>query len=479
MITVTPLRLALCTLIASCALTSGCSSLSSGGSIREKELEIVPTESSVSFSRTVQGEITEIGLTAEQLGDPTGLEGNEKVATVSSAAERSLLVSEAWHLRGQNDLEVPIPESLERFLRSAHYAYEGIFGESGCQDPSSQLCRDLTTAYNRSVREVARLTDNGAHPPSAGEMRYIVDLQADNDPLSLSEWEIVFDDNATPIAHDTLGSAGTGCQNVVSESTTMRETARRCIPIAFLVTFDERVDDDRGRAHLVAFNTLEQADIQLHSRTVPLSSNDHGAWTDILTPRDHSLSCLGNAHPALPTVIFLTPQNQTSPEYEWPVIASAVAKDPAIKDHYNFCALNAQSFDAANPQSGVETISGSLKALLPNLKAPAQVIVVAQGPQGDAAAKALKSALKGAVPGPTPPIAVAGILSFPPPAPLASNAIAVPISSSTELSRSGTAALKDTKRLLSRLANEEDGLFEGLSRSVLSQPTNERLSPVM
>ena len=186
MTTLTPPRLALCALIAVGAFFTGCSSITSGGSIREKELEIVPTESVVSFSRTAQGEISEIGLTGEQLGDPTALEGNEQIVTAESAAERSLILSEAWYLRGQNDLEVPIPVSLERFLRSAHYAYEGIFGESGCQDGSAQLCKDLTTAYNRSVREIARLTDNGNHPPPSGEMRYILDLQADNNPLTLS-----------------------------------------------------------------------------------------------------------------------------------------------------------------------------------------------------------------------------------------------------------------------------------------------------
>lgn len=477
MITLSRPRLALSTILVSCALITGCSSLSSGGSIREKELEIVPTESSVSFSRTTQGDIARLGLSAEQLGDPTALETNEQVATVESAAQRSLLLSEAWYLRGQNDLDVPLPESLERFLRAAHYSYEGIFGESGCQDGGGQLCTDLTAAYNRAVREVARLTNNGAQPPSPGDTRYIVDLQADNDPLTLSDWEVIFDDNTSTSAVGALGAAGAGCQTLANDANNASQTARQCIPLTFLVTFDERTTDDRARAHLAAFNTVERSNIQLHSRAVPLASSEPAAWTEIFAPGEQPLSCLGNAHPSLPTVLFLTQNTQNSSE--WPVIGSAVAKDPILRDHFNFCAFNVPSVEPSTPQHAIDSISGALATLMPNLKAPAQIIVIAQGPQGDAIAKAIKSGLKGSLPGSTSPVAVAGTLSFPAPPPLAENTLPIPISSTTELSRSGTLALSDTKRLLSRLVHEDDGALGGLTRSSLSQTTDERLSPVM
>lgn len=477
MITLSRPRLALATLLTSCALITGCSSLSTGGSIREKELEIVPTESSVSFSRTAQGDIAQLGLNAEQLGNPTALETNEQIATVESAAQRSLLLSEAWYLRGQNDLEVPLSVSLERFLRAAHYSYEGIFGESGCQDAGEQLCKDLTTAYNRSAREVARLTNNGAQPPSPGDTRYIVDLQADNDPLTLSEWEVVFDDGTSTTTIGALGAAGAGCQTLEGDGSAGKSTARRCIPLTFLVTFDERTTDDRARAHLAAFNTVERSDMQLHGRAVPLASSEPAAWLEIFAAREQPLSCLGNAHPALPTVLFLVPNTQTS--FEWPVIGSAVAKDPILRDHYNFCALQMSSSEPPVPQQAIDAISGSLATLMPNLKAPAQIIVIAQGPQGDAVAKAVKSGLKGSLPGSTPPLAVAGTLSFPAPSPLAPNTLPIPLSSTTELSRSGTVALNDTKRLLSRLVHEDDGAIGGVTRSGFSESTDERLSPVM
>ena len=475
MITLT--RPSLVALLVTCALVSGCSALSSGKNIREAELPITPTESSASFSRTAQTDITTLALSVDQLGDPKGLESDAKVTGISSAAQRSLLISEAWYLRGQNDLEVPLPVSLERFLRAAHYAYEAIFGESGCNEPSSQLCKDLSSAYNRAVREVARLTHNGTLSPAPGETRYIVDLDADNDPLTLSEWDLVLSDTPSASTTESLGAAGTGCQELEGETGTGKHTARQCVPLAFLVSFDERVTDERARAHLAAFNTLERDQIQLHGRTVSLATDELGAWNEIFAPGSQILSCLGNAHPALPTVIFLTPNTQLS--YEWPVVGAAVTNEPTIRDHYNFCASNLPSSDPATRAHDVDAIHGSLSALIPGLKAPAQIIVIAQGPTGDGVAKGVKSALKSSTPGVTPQLSVAGTLSFPAPAPLGPNTLPIPISSTKELSRSGTVALGDIKRLLTRLAHEDDGMFGALTRSSLAPSANERLSPVM
>jgi hypothetical protein len=475
MITLT--RTSLVALFITSSLVSGCSPLSSGKNIREAELPITPTESSVSFSRTAQTDIATLGLTVDQLGDPTGLESDAKVAGISSVAQRSLLISEAWYLRGQNDLEVPLPVSLERFLRATHFAYEAIFGESGCNEPSSQLCKDLSSAYNRAVREVARLTHNGTLSPAPGETRYIVDLEADNDPLTLSEWDLVLSDTPNGSATGSLGAAGTGCQALESETGTGTYTARQCVPLAFLVSFDERVTDDRARAHLAAFNTLERDQIQLHGRTVSLTTDGPGAWSEIFAPGSQTLSCLGNAHPALPTVIFLTPNTQHS--YEWPVLGEAITNEPAIRDHYNFCASNVPSSDPATRTNDVDAIHGSLRAVMPGMKDPAQIILIAQGPHGDGVLKGVKSALKSAGPGAPPPLSVAGTLSFPAPAALGANTLPIPISSTKELSRSGAVALGDIKRLLTRLVHEDDGIFGTLTRSSVNPSANERLSPVM
>jgi len=431
----------------------------------------------MSFSKTAQDEISRLGLSAEELGDPNGLESNQRLTDQHSAAQRSLLIAEAWYLRGQNDVDVPIPVSLERFLRAAHYSYEGLFGDSGCQEPKGQLCKDLTTSYNRSVREVARLTNNGNQPPPPGDTRYVVDLQADHDPLTLSEWEVTLDNDPISTSSWGLGAVGTGCQSLAADSIAGRRKVRQCVPLAFLVTFDERVTDERARAHLAAFNTLEQSEMPLHSRTISLSVREDGPWTEIFSPVEETLSCLGNAHPALPTVIFLSPNTQIS--NEWPVIGSALSKDRVLSDHYNFCFLNIQSGGTATAAGGVEELAGALATLLPRLEAPAQIVLIAQGSPGEAIAKELKGELKNASAGPNPPINVAGTLTIPTPAPQASHTLPGPISSTAELSRSGASALSDSKRLLTRLASDDDSGFNDLTRSSFSSPTDERLSPVM
>ena len=469
-----------------CVLASlliGCSSISSGGSIREAELAITPTESSVSFSRLAQEDITALNLTAEQLGAPSELERNEHLAGLPTTARRSLLIAEAWFLRAQNDLEVPLSLSLEHFLRSAHYSYEGIFGESGCEDGESQICKDLKAAYNRSVREIARLTNNGTLPPSPSESRYIVDQQADNDPLTLSEWEVVLNDDSSRSTDGTLGAAGTGCQEIVNPNASERLHARQCIPLVFIVTFDNRVTDERSRAHLSAINTVARNTLELHGRTMPLPTNDEGLWREIFTAgsTEAPITCVGDAHPALPTVLFLTPFIPAS--YEWPVIAAAVSKTPLFREHYNFCVTNPSTTppDALGANAGeaqVARLSGALATLLPDLRPPSHIITIAQGPAADASVKAIKNSLKGVTPGAAAPLAISGALSFPA-APLPSNALPIPITSTTELSRAGSVALSDIKRMLTKLADPDDGTFGGVTRGTGAPLHEGRLSPVM
>ncbi|MEY4668556.1 MAG: hypothetical protein RL518_1255 [Pseudomonadota bacterium] len=466
-------------LLALCVFVSGCSGISSGGSLREAELSITPTEQSGSFSLTAQAAISHLGLTPEQLADPSGLETNEHAAKETSPVERSLVLAEAWFLRGQNDLEVPLSLSLERFFRAAHYAYEGLFGESGCQEPQGQLCRDLSLAYNRSVREVARLTQNGAQPPSSRDSRYVVDLQADDDPLTLSEWEIVFDDERTGGPVVAIGSAGSGCQELVGEDGTPQHRVRQCIPITFIVTFDERAGEERSRAHLVAFNTLERDEIQLHGKTVALASSPLAPWVELFTtgPDAPRLSCLGNAHPALPTVVYLTPSIQTS--YEWPVIGAEIARDSLLHQHYNFCAVNPSITPSPSGGEFVSIVAGGLTTLHPNVRTSASVVLVAQGAAGDGAAKEIKKAIKERARGEAAPLTVSGTLSFPAPPPLAPNVLPIPLSTPADLTRGGSVALADIKRLLSRLADPEEGVFGGLTRTTLAPSPEGRLSPVM
>ncbi len=486
MITVTRTLLTTSLLVTSCALLAGCSGISSGDSIRETELSIVPTEPTSSFSKTAQAEIDTLHLTPEQLGNPEGLESNEDLAREPSPAVRSALISEAWHLRGQNDLEVPLSVSLERFLRAAHLAYDGIFGEAGCVEAESTLCIDLIGSYNRSVREIARLTNNGTQPPSASGSRYIVDLQGDNDALTLTEWALTFDDGQSgqgtaPRGAVPLGAAATACQEVSGQSIGEQHSVRQCVPIAVLVTFDERARDDRSHAHLIAFNTALQKETELHGRAVPLPSYELSAWTQLFTPTGGSelLSCLGDAHSNLPTVIFLTPTTQSS--YEWPVIGTALSNDTLLRDHFNFCVLSSNNTgnDTGIAQTSQEAIAGSLSVLLPNLAPPAQVVLISQGAERDATVKSIKQSVKNIGSGSSSPLSVAGTLAFPLPPAASPTSVPVPISSPRELSRAGTVTLNDTKRLLSRLADEEDGMFGRVTRGDSSHSPEGRLSPVM
>ncbi len=288
---------------------------------------------------------------------------------------------------------------------------------------------------------------------------------------------MIFDNDTATAESAALGALGTGCQVLSSESSGGRRSARRCVPLSFLVTFDERVTDERSRAHLAAFNTLEHTEIALHGRTIPLATRERGLWMEIFTPGTEILSCLGNAHPALPTVIFLTPNTRTS--YEWPIIGAAIANDLVIREHYNFCTLNLPPTDSETAEGCIDAIAETLLTLLPSLKSPAQVILITQGSPGDVIVKNVKTGLKSIVPGAIAPLAIAGTLSFPSPPSSAPDTLPLPMSSTSELSRSGAVALKDTKRLLSRLASDEDGMFGGRTRGSLAPSADERLSPVM
>ncbi len=477
MITLTRTLLTTSLLVSSCALLAGCSGIFSGDSIRETELSFVPTEPTSSFSKTAQAGIETLNLNPEQLGNPEGLESNEELAHEPSPGIRLSLLSEAWYLRGQNDVEVPLSVSLERFLRAAHLAYDGIFGESGCVESESALCKDLIGSYNRSVREIARLTNNGTQPPPSSGSRYVFDLQGDNDALTLTEWALTFDDGQIAQGSTPLGAAATACQEISGQSIGEHHTVRQCVPISVLVTFDERAHDDRAHAHLIAFNTAIQKETELHGRAAPLPSHEISAWTQLFTPSGGTelLSCLGDAHPNLPTVIFLTPTTQSS--YEWPVIGTALSDDTLLRDHYNFCVLSGN--DTGSAQVSQQAIAGSLSVLLPDLASPAQVVLISQGTDRDATVKSIKKAVKDMGNVSNAPLSVAGTLAFPSPGEASSSSIPVPISSPSELSRAGTVALNDSKRLLARLADKEDGVFGMITRSDSSHAPEGRLSPVM
>ena len=463
----------------SVTLCMGCSSITGGKNITETELAIVPTESIASFSRTSQDEITSLSLSPDQLGDPAALESLTSLATLTPSGRRSLILAEAWHLRGQNDVEVAIATSLERYLRGAHFAYEGIFAGDACSDTQSQLCRELYAAYNRSTREVARLTNNGSDLLAAKGISYIVDLDGDGDPLTLREWELTLDDYTPPQAQPALGASGAACQLVKSDAASAETAARRCAPVSFLVLFDDRTEDSRSRAHVVAYDTFEHDALPLHGREVPLQTTTLTAWTQIFTPPSSplpGLSCLSGIAPSLPTVVLMTATN--SPTSEWAVIGSALAGDHNLADHYNFCAASVLA-GAGTTQSS-DTLTAPLQLLAPQAPQPLHVVLVSEGSENEQFARAFKQSLKDQHEAHTPPpLALGGSLALTTAQHNASSVAAPPPTTTSELSRHGTVALRDIQRLLSKLADSEEGAFGKLSRSQVPHGLAEKLSPVM
>jgi hypothetical protein len=468
-------------LIASLAVTlfSGCSGIAGNKNITETELEITPTESVASFSRSSQFEIASLALSPDQLGSPTSLESLPSLATLTPSGRRSLLVSEAWHLRGQNDVEVPIATSLERYLRAAHFAYEGIFAGDACSDPHSQLCKELYAAYNCSTREVARLTNNGGDLRATGGSAYLVDLDGDGDPLTLQEWEITLEDYTSVQAQPALGVSGAACQVVRGEGASAESAARRCAPISFLVLFDERTEDTRSRAHVVAYDTFEHGALALHGRDVALQTSSLTAWSQIFTPPSSpflGLSCLSGVVAPLPTVVFMTAPGLPSPE--WAVIASTLSTDHHLADHYNFCTT--PSLAATGINQPADTLTVPLRLLAPQATPPLQVILVSEGADNEQFVRTLKQSMKDAREEHVhAPLVLAGSLVLTTAHQAASSEPHSLPATPSEISRQGTVALRDVQRLLSKLSDPEEGVFGPITRSHIPHGPGETLSPVM
>lgn len=461
------------------ALLVGCSTLSGGPHIKETELEIVPTESVASFSRSSQAEISSLALSADQLAAPTLLESLPSLTTLTPPGRRALIVAEAWYLRGQNDLEVPIATSLERYLRAAHFAYEGIFAGDACSEPQSQLCKDLYTTYNRAAREVARLTNNGKDLLAAEGLAYIVDTQGDRDPLTLQEWEFTLDDYQSPQTHPAFGASGAACQVVHNDGTHGSHSARTCTPVSLLVLFDARTDEPRSRAHIVAYDTFEHDALPLHGREVTLPTNILAAWNQIFTPQSVStseLSCLGRVAPTVPSVVILPAPGQATSE--WAAIASTLTANQALADHFNFCAATTPPSAEGAPLS--DAIAHFLDLVAPQGTKPTQVVLISEGTENEQFVRALKQAVKEAhKEGSQSSPSIAGTLSLTAPHAPTGGVPAPPPTSASELSRHGTVALRDITRMLTKLADPEEGVFGSVSRSQLPRGSVMTLSPVM
>lgn len=469
------------TLLATLSMTLlvGCSALSGGRNITETELEITPTESIASFSRSSQADITSLALSADQLGNPSGLESLSSLTSLTPHGRRALIIAEAWHLRGQNDVEVPIATSLERYLRAAHFAYEGIFASDACSDLQSQLCKDLYTTYNRSAREVARLTNNGTDLVAAHGLGYIVDLQGDGDPLTLQEWELTLDDYQPPQANPALGASGAACQVVHDEGANGAHSARTCLPVSFVIIFEARTDESPSRAHIVAYDTFAHDTLPLHGREVSLAKNTLTAWSQIFTPHSSpapELSCFGEVAPTLPSVVFFTaPEQRTA---EWAVIASTLTSDRDLADHFNFCSASSPPPAGAAPLP--DTIATPLQLLAPQLTKPIQVVLVSEGSEHEQFVGSLKQNLKEAQQGGSQSsLSLAATLSLTTPHVPPGSVPPPPPTSASELSRHGTVAVRDITRLLTKLADSEDGIFGAVRRSQVPHGSDMTLSPVM
>ena len=459
----------------SCLVAPFVSGCSGSASIRESQLEISPTESSSSFSRTSQSSITELVLTSDLLANPPALEAQPSLTSITPSA-RALLLSEAWFLKGQNDIEVPIATSLDRFIRAAHFAYDAIFTGTDCEVGKEQLCADLFISYNRSVREIGRLTSNGAQLPPTSESGYLIDRIEDGDHLNLDEWTVYLSDATTSQGHPTFGAAGAACQTITANTSSQSTAVRRCAPTTLTVSFDSRADAGHSRAHFAAYNTFGHKNLTLHSKELHVPIDLSFTWSNIFTPPPTeaiATSCLTDIEPQLPTVFLaVSPPSES----HWPTVAANLTSDPHIQDHYNFCVLFSGSTEAGAAPSQI--IRGSLDAITPGLPEKPAIIVITQGAEGEGILRQLKDTLKQRTPTSPQNLLLAGSLALPS-ASAATQAAAGVEAFSQDLTKQELSSVADMKRLLTRLADPEDGVFGAVTRSSLPSHSGMTLSPVM
>lgn len=457
---------------AACGTLLGCAGSSH---IQESQLSITPTEATTSFSRTSQGVIAELGITPDQLGNPSDLEHNASLS-LASPSGRSLVLSESWYLRGQNDLDVPIATSLDRYLRAAHFAYDALFAENSCGTPHPPICGDLLTAYNRAVREVARVTNNGTLLPASDPNTYALEIVSPPPGIDPREWELTLDDvPAHPTT--TFGSSGAGCQMLTTTSSEQGAYLRRCTPIAFVVTFDKRAHDGPARAEISLHTTLTERTLSLHGTDITLPLDLGASWTQLLSSSTHPIEagCLAPVEPALPTVMLSLPSSAA--DLQWAPIAATLSADPAFHDRFNFCVVTPNSPGVA--VGGLQGVVRALSALSSTPPEHPTIILVAQGSEGEALLRGLKDELRAQRrPGSSPELVLAGSLVVPTPH-HAPKTDSIALNQGMDLSKHDQGALNDIKRLLTRLLDSDDGVLGSTRRSTVSLSPGMNLSPVM
>lgn len=453
---------------------SGCSG---SRHIHESQLSIVPTEATTSFSRSSQGAIAELGLTPDLLGNPRDLQRNTALSAATPSA-RALVISESWYLRGQNDLDVPITTSLDRYLRAAHYAYDALFADNTCGASHQPICEDLLSAYNRAVREVARVTNNGAVIPASDGTTYGLERDASSEEVNLTEWELTLDDLPSTHASSSFGSSGAGCQVVEANGAPNGLYLRRCTPIAFVVTFAQRADDGPSRAALSVHATLSKRTLSLHDTEVPLPLDCAGSWAQLLAPSTtHTIEagCLAPVEASLPTLILSLPHSPT--DLNWAAIASTLSSDTSLHDRFNFCVFTPGQTGTAG--GGLQRISTALDALVATAPPHPTIVLVAQGVQSEDLLRGVKEELRAQRgPGSTQALTLAGSLVIPTPHHGSQTEVVHQIQIA-DLSKRDQGVLNDIKRLLTRLSDSDDGVLGAARRSSVSLTPGMNLSPVM
>lgn len=445
--------------------------------IQESQLAITPTEAPSAFSRSSQGAIAELGLTPDLLGNPSDLERNTSLSAATPSV-RALVLSESWYLRGQNDIDVPIATSLDRYLRAAHYAYDALFAENLCGASHQPICGNLLTAYNRAVREVARVTNNGTAIPASDGTTYGLEREPASQELNFPEWELTLDDLASTASSSTFGASGAGCQIVEAGEPPHGVYLRRCTPIAFVVTFAQRADDGPSRAALAVHATVNTKSLSLHDTEVSMPLDFTGAWAQLLAPSTTytiEAGCLAPTEASLSTVILSLPSTPT--DLNWSTIASSLSSDTTLHDRFNFCVLSPGQTGIAG--GAIQRIVNVLDALSTTAPLHPTIVLVAQGAESEDLLRALKEELRAQRgPGSTPHLTLAGSLVIPTPHhnPEAESVVQP---QSAELSKRDQGALNDIKRLLTRLSDSDDGVLGAARRSSVNLTPGMNLSPVM
>lgn len=417
------------------------------------------------FSSFVQHALTRLEITPQQREDLDALEQVPSLSTNTQPEIGFLILSEVYLDRGTSIFTTDPAAARDAWIRSAHFAYEGLLSE-GCATLDPEPCRLLASAYGRAVSLIVRETNFGNAPlQHDAAARYLVDFEGDNDPLTPSEWSFLAPTESFS-SRTGIGAPVVACAKPSPTDPTSRPMT--CVPATFLLHFDAPTRDGGTRAHLVAHDAFDRSVITLHGREFPLAANFRSVW-EVLLSSDAPLACLGELLPNASAAILLV--DNAPARSDWSEIGEALALDTGVSAVYNLCAYHSKN----SPE-----LSTVLAQSLRTSGKPASVVLVSQGADNDHTASALaalskQESLTAKKNGGSVLLTVAGTLSVP----ARQRRAATHDPTTSRRSPTSVIAERDIKRLLTRLIEEELVPLPPRERGSTDSPPDLSLSPVM